>query len=138
VASISWEKLIIHGRVRKPGAGQFSQALLGHSLAKHRRLEWHDKEQVRIPSDADQHSEVMAIAIPKSCRSRFRDDGDHCSDGKPISFGDLRNGDRHVVRRVVAYCPSAETVILNTAPKTAEVPLTAPEWTSIATTVALA
>jgi hypothetical protein len=41
---------------------------------------------MRIPGDADQRSEVMAIAIPKSCRSRFRDDGDHCSDGKPISF----------------------------------------------------
>jgi hypothetical protein len=41
---------------------------------------------VRIPGDADQRSEVMAIAIPNSCGSRFRDDGDHCSDGKPISF----------------------------------------------------
>jgi len=41
---------------------------------------------VRIPGDADQRSEVMAIAIPNSCRSRFRDDGDHCSDGKPITF----------------------------------------------------
>jgi hypothetical protein len=41
---------------------------------------------VRIPSDADQRSEVMAITIPNSCRSRFRDDGDHCSDGKPITF----------------------------------------------------
>src|SRR3954453_23597374 len=40
---------------------------------------------VRIPSDADQRSEVMAIAIPRSCRSRFRADGDHCSDGKPIT-----------------------------------------------------
>jgi hypothetical protein len=41
---------------------------------------------VRIPSDGDQRSDLMAIAIPKSCRSRFRDDGDHCSDGKPITF----------------------------------------------------
>jgi hypothetical protein len=41
---------------------------------------------LRIPRDADQRSEVMAITIPNSCRSRFRDDGDHCSDGKPISF----------------------------------------------------
>ena len=41
---------------------------------------------LRIPSDADQRSEVMAIAIPKSCRSRFRADGDHHSDGKPITF----------------------------------------------------
>jgi len=41
---------------------------------------------VRIPSDADQRSEVMAIAIPKSCRSRFRDDGDHYSDRMPITF----------------------------------------------------
>ena len=42
--------------------------------------------QLRIPGEADQRSEVMAITIPNSCRSRFRDDGDHCSDGKPISF----------------------------------------------------
>jgi hypothetical protein len=42
--------------------------------------------KVRIPGDADQRSEVMAITIPNSCRSRFRDDGDHCSDGKPITF----------------------------------------------------
>jgi len=42
--------------------------------------------RLRIPGDADQRSEVMAIAIPNSCRSRFRDDGDHCSDGKPITF----------------------------------------------------
>jgi hypothetical protein len=41
---------------------------------------------LRIPGDADQRSDLMAIAIPKSCRSRFRDDGDHCSDGKPITF----------------------------------------------------
>jgi len=41
---------------------------------------------VRIPSDGDQRSEAMAIAIPSGCRSRFRDDGDHHSDGKPISF----------------------------------------------------
>ena len=43
-------------------------------------------DTVRIPGDADQRSDLMAIAIPKSCRSRFRDDGDHCSDGKPITF----------------------------------------------------
>jgi len=41
---------------------------------------------LRIPGDADQRSDLMAIAIPKLCRSRFRDDGDHCSDGKPIRF----------------------------------------------------
>jgi hypothetical protein len=41
---------------------------------------------MRIPGDADQRSDLMAIAIPKSCRSRFRDDGDHYSDGKPITF----------------------------------------------------
>jgi hypothetical protein len=41
---------------------------------------------LRIPGDADQRSDWMAIAIPTSCRSRFRDDGDHYSDGKPISF----------------------------------------------------
>jgi len=41
---------------------------------------------VRIPSDANQRSEVMAIAIPRSCRSRFRDDGDHYSDRMPITF----------------------------------------------------
>jgi hypothetical protein len=32
----------------------------------------------RIPGNADQRSEVLAIAI--------RDDGDHDSDGKPITF----------------------------------------------------
>jgi hypothetical protein len=41
---------------------------------------------LRIPSDADQLSEVMAIAIPRPWRSGFRDDGDHCSDGMPITF----------------------------------------------------
>jgi hypothetical protein len=41
---------------------------------------------MRIPSDGDQRSEVMAITIPNGCRSRFRDDGDHDSDGKPITF----------------------------------------------------
>jgi len=45
-----------------------------------------DRLYVRIPGDADQRSDLMAIAIPKLCRSRFRDDGDHCSDGKPIRF----------------------------------------------------
>ena len=44
------------------------------------------EEWLRIPGDADQRSDLMAIAIPKSWRSRFRDDGDHYSDGKPISF----------------------------------------------------
>jgi hypothetical protein len=34
--------------------------------------------QVRIPGDADQRSEVMAIAI--------RSHADHDSDGKPIDF----------------------------------------------------
>jgi hypothetical protein len=42
--------------------------------------------ELRIPGDADQRSDRMAITIPKSCRSRFRDDGDRCSDGKPITF----------------------------------------------------
>jgi hypothetical protein len=41
---------------------------------------------MRIPSDADQRSEVMAIAIPNSCRSRFQSDGDHYSKLKPITF----------------------------------------------------
>jgi hypothetical protein len=41
---------------------------------------------LRIPSDGDQRSEVMAITIPNSCRSRFRVDGDRHSDGKPITF----------------------------------------------------
>lgn len=31
---------------------------------------------MRIPSDADQRSELMAIAIPNSCRSLFQSDGD--------------------------------------------------------------
>jgi hypothetical protein len=41
---------------------------------------------VRIPGDGDQRSEPMAITVPRPCRSRFRADGDHCSDGKPITF----------------------------------------------------
>jgi dUTP pyrophosphatase len=45
-----------------------------------------DTRWLRIPGDADQRSDLMPIASPKSCRSRFRDNGDHYSDGKPISF----------------------------------------------------
>jgi len=42
---------------------------------------------VRIPSDADQRSEVMPpIAIPISCRSPFQSDGDHHSKLMPITF----------------------------------------------------
>jgi hypothetical protein len=41
---------------------------------------------LRIPSDGDQRSEGMEIAIPSGCRSRFRDDADHHSGGKPITF----------------------------------------------------
>jgi len=40
---------------------------------------------VRIPSDADQRSELMAIAIPNSCRSPFQSDGDHRSKPMPIA-----------------------------------------------------
>ena len=43
--------------------------------------------QVRIPSDADQRSELMPIAIPISCRSPFQSDGDHRSNPRPISSG---------------------------------------------------
>jgi GntR family transcriptional regulator len=43
--------------------------------------------KVRIPSDADQRSELMPIAIPISCRSPFQSDGDHHSNPLPISFG---------------------------------------------------
>ena len=42
---------------------------------------------LRIPSDADQRSELMPIAIPISCRSPFQSDGDHRSNPLPISFG---------------------------------------------------
>ena len=42
--------------------------------------------KVRIPSDADQRSEVMPIAIPNSCRSPFQSDGDHHSKLMPITF----------------------------------------------------
>jgi hypothetical protein len=34
---------------------------------------------LRIPSDADQRSDLMAIAIPKSCRSAFQSEGDQRS-----------------------------------------------------------
>ena len=44
-------------------------------------------DQVRIPSDADQRSELMPIAIPISCRSPFQSDGDHRSNPRPISSG---------------------------------------------------
>ena len=40
---------------------------------------------VRIPSDADQRSELMAITIPNSCRSPFQSDGDHRSKPMPIT-----------------------------------------------------
>jgi hypothetical protein len=40
---------------------------------------------MRIPSDADQRSELMAITIPNSCRSPFQSDGDHCSKPMPIT-----------------------------------------------------
>jgi hypothetical protein len=42
-------------------------------------------EGVRIPSDADQRSELMAITIPNSCRSPFQSDGDHRSNPMPIT-----------------------------------------------------
>jgi hypothetical protein len=41
--------------------------------------------ELRIPSDADQHSELMAITIPNSCRSVFQSDGDHRSKLMPIT-----------------------------------------------------
>jgi hypothetical protein len=41
--------------------------------------------RLRIPSDADQRSELMAIAIPNSCRSPFQSDGDHRSKPMPIT-----------------------------------------------------
>ena len=45
-----------------------------------------DQPVVRIPSDADQRSEVIPIAIPNSCRSPFQSDGDHHSKLMPITF----------------------------------------------------
>jgi hypothetical protein len=42
--------------------------------------------RVRIPSDADQRSDLMPIAIPISCRSPFQSDGDHRSNLMPITF----------------------------------------------------
>jgi hypothetical protein len=44
-----------------------------------------DEACVRIPSDADQRSDLMAIAIPISCRSPFQSDGDHRSKPMPIT-----------------------------------------------------
>jgi hypothetical protein len=46
---------------------------------------WNWKDPVRIPSDADQRSELMAITIPNSCRSPFQSDGDHRSKPMPIT-----------------------------------------------------
>jgi hypothetical protein len=43
------------------------------------------RKLMRIPSDADQRSELMAIAIPNSCRSPFQSDGDHRSKSMPIA-----------------------------------------------------
>ena len=40
---------------------------------------------MRIPSDADQRSELMAITIPNSSRSPFQSDGDHRSKLMPIT-----------------------------------------------------
>jgi hypothetical protein len=40
---------------------------------------------MRIPSEADQRSDLMAIAIPKSCRSAFQSDGDQRSKLMPIT-----------------------------------------------------
>jgi hypothetical protein len=40
---------------------------------------------MRIPSDADQRSDLMAITIPNSCRSPFQSDGDHRSKPMPIT-----------------------------------------------------
>ena len=40
---------------------------------------------LRIPSDADQRSELMAITIPNSSRSPFQSDGDHRSKLMPIT-----------------------------------------------------
>jgi len=40
---------------------------------------------VRIPSDADQRSDLMVIAIPNSCRSPFQSDGDQRSKPMPIT-----------------------------------------------------
>jgi hypothetical protein len=64
---------------------------------------WPIFRSLRIPSDADQRSEVMAITIPSSCRSRFRAHADHDSElmaitgptGSRSLFGSPRNGDRH-------------------------------------------
>jgi len=42
-------------------------------------------DAVRIPSDADQRSDLMAITIPNSCRSPFQSDGDHRSEPMPIT-----------------------------------------------------
>jgi len=47
---------------------------------------------VRIPSESDQRSEGKPIAIPIWCRSRFRPEGDHRSDLKPITHGALEDG----------------------------------------------
>lgn len=42
-------------------------------------------DQLRIPSDTDQRSELMAITIPNSCRSLFQSDGDRRSKLMPIT-----------------------------------------------------
>jgi hypothetical protein len=54
-------------------------------LAVHAILSFATWTLVRIPSDADQRSELMAITIPNSCRSPFQSDGDHRSKPVPIT-----------------------------------------------------
>jgi hypothetical protein len=50
---------------------------------------------LRIPGHADQRSGVMVISVPGSCRSGFRDDGDHDSGLMPIKKAvRSRNDDR--------------------------------------------
>ncbi|WP_321476878.1 hypothetical protein [uncultured Paludibaculum sp.] len=46
-----------------------------------------DRKNLRIPSDADQRSDLKPITIPNLCRSPFRGDADRRSELMPITFG---------------------------------------------------
>ena len=74
----------MHEAAIRQYAKQLRLPTLGEQFA---RLAEQAVKEVRIPSDADQRSELMPITIPISCRSPFQSDGDHRSNPMPISSG---------------------------------------------------
>ena len=71
-------------RLTKQSLLEIAFALPSIQLVK-RILEQMSISSMRIPSDADQRSDLMAIAVPNSCRSPFQSDGDHRSKPMPIT-----------------------------------------------------